>query len=66
MGIGEGGDQEVRHADSTVAASAGQLPLRAECRLPVLVIGWQVFVRQTAVRPELFLVGRIAGAVERR
>jgi hypothetical protein len=35
MGIGGGGNQEVGHADSTMAASASQLPLHAECRLPV-------------------------------
>lgn len=47
--ISDRGNQVVGHADSTMATAAGQLSLCGECRLPVFVIGWQVFVRQAAV-----------------
>ena len=37
-----------------MASSAGELPLRAECHLPVFVLGWQVFVGQ--VKPSEFTI----------
>ena len=45
MGIGKGGDQEIGHADGTMAISAGQSPLCVQSGLPVFVVGWQIFVR---------------------
>ena len=49
MGIGEGGDEEIGHADSAVAAGTSHPPLCVQCGLPVFVVGWQIFVRQAAI-----------------
>jgi hypothetical protein len=51
---GEGGDEKIGHADSAVAACAGQPPLCVQCSLPVFVVGLcnrsrpGLFERQTA------------------
>ena len=46
-------------------AGASQEALRIECPLPVAVVGGQVLVRLRAVGPDLLVLRRAPGAVER-
>jgi hypothetical protein len=65
VGSGEHRRQQIVHTYRPMPARAGQLTLCVQCSLPVLVAGWQVFVGQAPVVPQLLLLIGTARAVQR-
>jgi hypothetical protein len=65
VGNGEHRRQQIVHTYRPMPAPAGQLTLCVQCRLPVFVVGWQVFVGQAPVVPQLLVLVGTARAVQR-
>ena len=57
--------EKVGHTDGSMPPGSCQCALRAQRDLPVLVVSWQVLVGVTTVGPQLLVLGRPVGTVER-
>jgi len=64
MNGGEGRGQQVRHSNGSVLTSPGEISLRTQSGLPMLVIGGQILIGGAAVRPQLLVLDRPARTVE--
>jgi hypothetical protein len=62
---GQDRGRQIRKSDRSVPALAGQFPLGVQRSPPVFVVGRQVLVGHSAIRPELFVLNGIARTVER-